>query len=149
MIALAGIMPRHNVLEPSAGTGAIVEHLSWNHAVTAVELNKRNYDRLSAFYGEHVTCLNRDFLLHDFCGVLFDRVVMNPPHKNCVTHIEKAAALLREGGRLVALIHVRYADEISSFLPDVRKYYLPRDTFSLNDEYIESVIIVWDKGDKV
>jgi 16S rRNA A1518/A1519 N6-dimethyltransferase RsmA/KsgA/DIM1 with predicted DNA glycosylase/AP lyase activity len=144
MAALADIIIHDRVLEPSAGTGAIVEAVSvYAQNITAIELNKPMFAELVESYPS-VECLNTNFLRYSFDN-LFDRVVMNPPHKNCVEHVRHAADQLAEGGRLVALLHATYCDEICKILPDVRFYHLPRETFVIGDNYIEAVIAVWDK----
>jgi 16S rRNA A1518/A1519 N6-dimethyltransferase RsmA/KsgA/DIM1 with predicted DNA glycosylase/AP lyase activity len=144
MAALADITIHDRVLEPSAGIGAIVEALEV-HAryITAIELNKKMFADLIDSHPS-VECLNTNFLCQKFDN-LFDRVVMNPPHRNCVTHVSHAASQLAEGGRLVALLHAAYRDEICKILHDVRFYHLPRETFVIDNSYIEAVIAVWDK----
>jgi tRNA1(Val) A37 N6-methylase TrmN6 len=147
MIALADISSHHSILEPSAGTGAIVVELEKRYGcgtVLALELNKECYKQLAIV----TECgkINADFLKYQF-EYVFDRVVMNPPHRRCVEHVVKAASLLTDRGRLVALIHATYADEIAKHLRDVRFYYLPRETFVLEGNYVEACIAVFDKGD--
>jgi hypothetical protein len=72
---------------------------------------------------------------------------MNPPHRKCIAHIEKAASLLRHGGRLVALVHLDQAITVSKIFDNVRIYRLPSSTFVIEDKVIEAAIVVMDKGD--
>lgn len=143
MVALAQVEEDHTVLEPSAGTGSLIKACCYGK-ITAIELNKGLFNGLPKFLIHNA--LNVDFLTYDFGETTFNRVIMNPPHKRCVEHVAKAASLLDEDdGRLVVLVHAVYVAEIETFLQNVRKYSLPRETFMVDDKYIESTIIVWDK----
>ena len=153
MVALANIASHHTVLEPSAGTGAIIEALSetakWG--ITAIELNKENFIKLKKSFPYYdVVYLNKDFMRYDFEGASFDRIVMNPPHNHCLTHFVKAAELLSSGGRIVALFHKNYSTSIQEIYADtwldVRLYSCDSKTFVLpSGENIEASIIVGDK----
>lgn len=109
MVELAGIRNGSRVLEPSAGTGAIMRALReapGGRAVrTAVEINGRLVDALR-LREEGAEVLHADFLS---CSVeqlgLFDAVLMNPPFANAadIQHIEHAVGFLKPGGTLVAI----------------------------------------------
>jgi phospholipid N-methyltransferase len=108
---MADIQPGHFVLEPSAGTGALLGaigtrwkgHNPERGAVHAVELNRS------------LACaLERDFPLTTVdCGdflewvapVKFDRIIMNPPFQDGadIKHILRARSMLAPGGKLVAI----------------------------------------------
>jgi len=106
MIEKADIYSSHTVLEPSAGTGAIMrEVLPLCMTVKGIELNadlaialqKRGFD---------VVCA--DFLVSNFGeGDKFDRILMNPPFKDGqdIDHVIHAFDhCLEEGGRMVAIM---------------------------------------------
>ena len=104
MVELAGIEAGHRVLEPSAGTGALIAAIRQVQGVylAAVEINGELASKLDANLP-----LCGDFLdvkLADFHSP-FDRIVMNPPFANGadIQHIKHAARMLKPGGRLVAL----------------------------------------------
>lgn len=107
VIELADIRPGHRVLEPSAGTGALLDLLPDVQAggfVTAVEISRDLAQHLrEKFPAVSVYCA--DFL--DLNGELgrFDRIIMNPPFKDAddIRHINHARAKLTPGGRLVAI----------------------------------------------
>jgi protein-L-isoaspartate O-methyltransferase len=94
------------VLEPSAGTGALLSVLNpAGHGTTqAVEINPTLANELHRkFPLIGVVCA--DFLS---CGSelgTFDRVIMNPPFANGqdIHHIEHALTFLKDGGKLVAV----------------------------------------------
>lgn len=108
MVALAGIEPGHRVLEPSAGTGRLLDAMPTWAQVTAVE---KVADLQALLYARFpgMTLKGRDFLActcHQLGGP-FDRVVMNPPFERGtdVRHILHAQSLLAPGGLLVALCY--------------------------------------------
>ena len=106
MAQIADIQPGALVLEPSAGTGNLLEPLraigarSW-----AIEINANLCgDLVRRFPLGHV--VQADFLTWTPApGVLFDAIVMNPPFVGGVdiAHITRAMGFLKPGGRLVAI----------------------------------------------
>jgi tRNA A58 N-methylase Trm61 len=104
VVELADIQPGMTVLEPSAGTGALLDAIGMHAGVTTVEINHTLTESLRLRYPFHdVRCA--DFLtLGDELGQ-FDRIVMNPPfdHGTDIDHIKHAFAKLAPGGRLVAI----------------------------------------------
>ncbi|EGF93077.1 methyltransferase type 11 [Asticcacaulis biprosthecium C19] len=107
VIALAHLEPGLSVLEPSAGTGNMVQRiLDAGCRVLAVEFLPRNFKQLAMnITGDGLVALCCDFLALDIPD-LFDRVVMNPPFAKQVDmdHVLRALAFLRPGGRLVAVM---------------------------------------------
>jgi phospholipid N-methyltransferase len=116
MVEIAEIEPGHKILEPSAGTGAILDQIISKNAEAdffAVELNHRLAESLATKYywrGTREDGFCRNVLQGDFlecAGNLgqFDRVIMNPPFENGsdIVHIMHARTMLAPGGRLVAL----------------------------------------------
>jgi SAM-dependent methyltransferase len=132
LVDLADVQPGHRILEPSAGTGAIVSAIMNRLTgpdcgrLVAVEVDPRlaqglEDDRARRLYAtEHnygIACA--DFLT---CAVdpprapeshapgtlvfgRFDRIVMNPPFAGGadIAHIQHARTFLRPDGRLVAV----------------------------------------------
>ena len=110
MIEAADIEPGQRILEPSAGTGRLIEAVGaardWQFTLTAVEVNGALVSQLrEAFRPENVTVKQADFLSLDGELGKFDRIVMNPPFEKGkdIRHIEHAITMLKPGGRLVAL----------------------------------------------
>jgi protein-L-isoaspartate O-methyltransferase len=99
VIELAEIEPGHAILEPSAGTGALLAALPSGCRVVAVEINHGLADALTADE------IHRADFLETKPGE-FDRVVMNPPFANAadIKHVKHALAMLKPGGRLVAIV---------------------------------------------
>lgn len=107
MVDLAMLSPGGNVLEPSAGRGAIIKAMpTGSTRICAVELNPDFIEDLGKNMGiSHL--IHDDFLKLQapIRGELFDAVIMNPPFsKNQDTkHIRHAWNFLKPGGRLVAI----------------------------------------------
>ena len=108
VIELARLEGGERVLEPSAGTGSLLDAISASGVLcetTAVEINHTLAEQLRARRPapHFVEC--RNFLsLNGELG-LFDRIVMNPPFENGsdIKHIRHALGKLKGGGRLVAV----------------------------------------------
>lgn len=115
----------HACLEPSAGHGALAEHMPKD--TLCLELSPLHCEILSA-KGQNVECC--DFLEHK--GE-YDRILMNPPFSEgrAKAHIEHARSMLKQGGRLVAIapaslrgklcsegFDVKYSDDIRGAFVD-------------------------------
>lgn len=102
LVALLG-EPRR-VLEPSAGLGRLLDHLTCG--AVAVEIAPQLCAELYEQNRARVTILQRDFLTLTPAEVgLFDGIAMNPPFhmRSDIAHIEHAAQFLSPGGTLAAL----------------------------------------------
>jgi phospholipid N-methyltransferase len=115
VVAEADIQPGDEVLEPSAGTGSLLERIadymdSDPVQVTAVEINAKLTDALTRNW-PHATVICGDFLAWNgnipgqAARASFNRIVVNPPFANGIdiTHIKHALTFLAPGGRLVAI----------------------------------------------
>lgn len=105
LITRAALGPGQEMLEPSAGTGAIAAATApFVAAVDCIELAEGNAAEIrAAGYARTVTTA-------DFLAVPpspgYDRVIMNPPFAggNDVRHVRHALGFVRPGGRLVAVM---------------------------------------------
>ena len=112
VVDLAQIEPGQRVLEPSAGTGALLGaiggrmfgHNPERGEVVAVEINQALADRLRDEF-PLTDVRAADFLKCNGDLGKFDRIIMNPPFKNGddIRHILHARNFLNPGGRLVAI----------------------------------------------
>lgn len=104
VVEFADIEPGQLVLEPSAGTGALLKALPEGHRAHAVEINEALAQGLRERF-PHCPVACRDFLEIPASSCAFDRIVMNPPFQNGadIKHIRHALTFLKPGGRLVAI----------------------------------------------
>lgn len=118
MVQVAGCMAGQRILEPSAGTGNLIE-AAVNAAtgfdcceVVAIEKSAALVENLKAMRNLWLYANDSNFGIHcgDFLSFTaplkkFHRVIMNPPFKNGedIKHIRHAMGFLAPGGRLVAL----------------------------------------------
>ncbi len=114
LVDMAEIGPEHTVLEPSAGQGGLADLLPKDRT-TCVEVAELNAKVLEA---KGHTVVHADFLVWsarpDLVGT-FDRVVMNPPFSDgrATAHTEAAAALVKPGGILVAILPSGHATRLT------------------------------------
>lgn len=106
MVSYADIEEKSRILEPSAGTGNILNAImDKNKGIPiAIEISPALCEILkNKFPLTDVHC--RDFLAHDCGKWKYDRIIMNPPFKNGedIKHILHALTMLKDGGILVAI----------------------------------------------
>lgn len=161
---LADIMVEHadleysdQILEPSAGQGAIVKAINQNHwfvhpdRVECYEIMNINRTKLRNSGIEH-KMLGNDFLQAPD-EPLYDKIIANPPFsKNQdIDHIYKMYSLLKDGGRIVTLsgTHWTFASEnkcvqfrewINEIGAEVCE--LPKDVFKASGTNIETLLII-------
>jgi len=145
MVALADVQPGQRVLEPSAGTGALLGALAQVGAddVLAIEINPKLASRLDATKAG-VRCA--DFLQCNGDAGAFDRIVMNPPFKDAIDirHIEHALGMLKPSGRLVAIC-ANGPKQQERLRPLATSWeVLPSDTFAGTS--VNAALFVIDKG---
>jgi tRNA1(Val) A37 N6-methylase TrmN6 len=111
MVSFADILPEHDVLEPSAGTGRLLDAIQTTGARWfAVEINHSLCEALARTYG-YEDGINKRVLQGDFLEMgpdhlgTFDRILMNPPFErgSDIEHILHARRLLKSDGKLVAI----------------------------------------------
>ncbi|EBZ4937776.1 class I SAM-dependent methyltransferase [Salmonella enterica subsp. enterica serovar Java] len=136
IIDLAEITDSDRILEPEAGTGAIlraIREVAPLARCDAVELNAALAAHLrAAFPGVNVWC--GDFLEYQPEN-LYSKILMNPPfqHVQDIRHIQHALTLLESGGILTAVcLNGPRQQKILKPLADVWEP-LPRGTFTYTD----------------
>ncbi len=145
VVELANVRPGHSVLEPSAGTGALLNALPTIRPggfVVAVEINHQLAEMLRPI-ADSVRC--SDFLtLGDDLGT-FDRIVMNPPFEAAsdIRHVLHALKFLKPGGRLVSIVAAgpRQREKLA---PLGQWIDLPDDSFAVAGTNVRTAVIVID-----
>jgi predicted RNA methylase len=104
VVAMCEIEPHHSVLEPSAGTGALLKPIGRKDNVLAVEIDEKMANDLT---NEGYDVFNASFEEVAARIPLVDRIVMNPPFgpkQKDIHHIMMAYNLLKKGGIMVAIM---------------------------------------------
>lgn len=106
MVELAELQERNRILEPSAGTGNILQAIitADKGLPMAIEINDALAENLAKRF-PLTPVIGKDFLTCNGELGKFDRILMNPPFENGsdIKHIKHALAFLNPGGRLVAI----------------------------------------------
>lgn len=158
VVELARIEPYMAVLEPSAGSGALLHAIARTGILTAnvaVELDRKHEKSLNALANLDDESL---YIGHDFMAFAvmdrwqFDRVVMNPPftRQQDAQHIAAAYTLLKPGGRLVAVASAAVKFRDTEAYRWVRQHATeiidnPEGTFKASGTNVNTVIVVIDK----
>lgn len=163
VIRAASIDPHHEVLEPSAGNGALAMSAAAclrRGSVVTYELRDSGdavgwwSDGGPANIGPHVGV---DFLTVDPPVDLFDRVVMNPPftRQQDIAHVAHALRFVKPGGRLVSVMSpaFEWRDDAKSVAfraaLDLQEAWtvekLPAGSFKASGTSIDTVLLTVDR----
>ncbi len=148
-VSYADIRAGDRVLEPSAGTGALLEAIRFQSSnAVAVEINGALADGLRKRYSA-LDVRTLDFLSCNGDLGKFDRVVMNPPFENGadIKHINHALSMLKPGGKLVAICAAgpRQRAAFESVADHFEE--LPAGSFAAQGTNVNTALIVITKGD--
>lgn len=110
VVEWADIKPGEQVLEPSAGQGAIADQITKNAIIYCVDISKLHCDILKSKDYKYVEC--KDFLEY-YPAKIFSKICMNPPFsdKRAEMHVKHASGLLKDGGVLVAVLPASYKNK--------------------------------------
>jgi hypothetical protein len=163
------------VLEPSAGTGAlvlaIITHFGPDHVrVVAVERDPGRFEELKELHAmanglgspDVLFATRGDFLKDIELVEPVDGVVMNPPFDRSGIHLKhfwKAWSMLRPGGRIAAILppsvsfrqdeaHVHFREQILEH-PDTTVEHLPTGTFADAGTQIATIMVSATKSTQV
>jgi cyclopropane fatty-acyl-phospholipid synthase-like methyltransferase len=158
VVELAGIQPGHRILEPSAGTGRLLDAairaglgFDCGVRVVAVEINRELAGALLDMRQRWLYANDTNFEVRcaDFLSCngdlgVFDRIVMNPPFENGddIRHIEHAHRMLKPGGRL-ASVCANGPRQRERFLPVADTWVdLPPGSFQQSGTTVNAAIVV-------
>ena len=118
LIVMAGIETHHRCLEPSAGTGSLARQMNRN--TLCIEFSSLN---CLVMKEKGLNVINEDFLKFS-SKEKFDRICMNPPffRGSYKPHVFKAIKLLKEGGRLAAILPSNAIAEIKEELESCKSF---------------------------
>ncbi len=152
MVEIAVLEPHHWVLEPSAGTGAILREIRkvvTGDTVVCIEINRELAQAVDAHCADFLT------LTATGLGTTFDRILMNPPFANGqdIEHVMHAFTMLAVGGVLVAIMSAgtkfRSDRKATAFRALVDEHGemedLPEDTFKDQGTGVRTVLVTLRK----
>lgn len=158
IIKEAEIQDGHTVLEPSAGTGAILSALFAETTTTpdqvkAVEINssvcRQFRQRFPTTPIQEADFLSLNGELGDF-----DRILMNPPFSAEIEHVQHAFDHLKKGGKLVAIMSEGPFFRSDKKAENFRQWFeeiggtsekLPRDTFKESGTSVSTRLVTIEK----
>jgi len=152
LIELAEIEPGMQVLEPSAGQGAIALACAEQGAdVDCVELMEANYKVLCAY--DRLKRVRHGCFLESGVIQAYDRIVMNPPFMKQadIRHILHALKFLKSGGTLVSVMGAGVMFRQNKLTVDFREmvqkmggYFepIPDESFKESGTMVRTVIVV-------
>lgn len=154
LVALADIKPNMTLLEPSAGTGNLLDEIPVKCQILGIEPLMQNSDVLRKKGYNHCVETFEEFAEHS--SQKFDRVLMNPPYsgQRDVKHFMMAYKMLKNNGVLAAIISenaLYYETDLSKnfrkFLKDNNAYIenVPIRSFEESGTTIETVIVTIKK----
>ncbi|MHC1728538.1 MAG: methyltransferase [Syntrophobacteraceae bacterium] len=161
VIDFADIHTSHSILEPSAGTGALLAPLGEPKDlldtldIVCVEIQPPNVKILRT---KGYPCGQADFL-KCYSNRLFDRVIMNPPFAKQadVDHVMHAYKFLKPGGRLVSIMSAgvnfrdnKKAQAFNDLLADTdgEIHQNPDGSFKASGTMVNTVTVVIDKPEE-
>lgn len=138
----------HSILEPSAGSGNIVEAIKKKEKFYSSTYNKVNYDidcieadqnLQSILKGKNFRVVYNDFLTYDTMKE-YDIIIMNPPFSNGCKHLLKALEMQqRNGGAIVCLLN---AETLKNPCTNDRQYLQRKLTeYNAKVEFIQDAFI--------
>ena len=138
----------HSILEPSAGSGNIVEAIKKKEKFYSSTYNKVNYDidcieadqnLQSILKGKNFRVVYNDFLTYDTMKE-YDIIIMNPPFSNGCKHLLKALEMQqRNGGAIVCLLN---AETLKNPCTNDRQYLQRKLTeYNAKVEFIQDAFL--------
>lgn len=156
LIELARIVPGMDVLEPSAGAGAIVRGIVEAGGIPhAFEIDNLLRMKLEGSGLMQFPVARGDFLTFEPGEPFADRVVMNPPFAKLadIDHVMHAVKFLKPGGRLVSVMSAgikfrsgRKAEAFQDFLVQrgAEIIVLPEGSFKESGTGVNTLIVAFD-----
>jgi len=155
MMEVGDIHPRHKVLEPQAGAGAIVDMLK-EYSINDVDCIEYNYSLRELLEEKGYRIFGADFFDY-WCAPIYDRIIMNPPFGKLIEcdHIQHAFEMLKTPGILVSVVPpsyeynstkkaVAFRDWLNSTI-SWWKVDLPKDSFKESGTGVNTQLLVITK----
>lgn len=153
MAELARLRPGQKILEPSAGTGSLLESILSVDPMadcTAMEIEDVLCQHLRKTF-PNVKVLHDNFFITSKLDKGYDRILMNPPFLLAldIKHIQLAISLLNPGGRLVAICAdgPRQNDSLRPLVREAGGIWepLPAGTFKNAGTMVRTALLTFEK----
>lgn len=152
MIDAADIRPGMSILEPSAGSGAILDQIADTGCKVIVFERHASLREVLTLKG--YTLASTDFMDSEWFTA--DRVLMNPPfeHAQDIHHVRRAFGHLTPGGRLVAVMSPGPFYRQDALATEFRAWFdalggektdIPAGAFKESGTGVATVLVVLDK----
>ena len=154
-VLAAQVRPGDLVLEPSAGTGLMaVLAQACGARLTLNELSDHRAALLDGLFAEAARSRHDAVHLKDLLAATgsFDAVLVNPPFKALVAHLQAGLAVLADGGRLAAIVPTRlFEDEAALAILArqggvVARIAFPPRAYVGHGTSVETGLLVIDRG---
>lgn len=158
VVALAELQPGMSVLEPSAGDGALARLCAEVVGIDRVDCYEIQPELTQKLMEQGFITVFDDFLTIEFepDGMLYDRVVMNPPfeRQQDIDHVLHAWQFLKPGGRLISIMSAgvvfrenRKTVEFRSFVESNGGRFItnPDDAFKPSGTQVRTITLVMDR----
>ena len=137
--------PQPPILEPSAGTGDLIQafgkahnsrYRAWNYSVGDLHCVELNPERAATLKGEGFKVVWDDFLTFNPL-MPYQTIIMNPPFHDGAKHLLKALAILADGGEIACILN---AETIRNPYTNERKALIQQleDAENYQVEYVQS-----------
>lgn len=155
MLDNINIKPGDKVLEPSAGSGAILDAIKQHEPGANLECCEINPTLREILTLKGYTVKESNFL--ELNSGSYDAVLMNPPFEKLqdAEHIQKAYNMLKPGGRLVAIMSPSAFFRMDKKSESFRSWFytnngleidLPENSFKESGTGVNTKLIVIDRG---
>ena len=161
MLEFADIQPGMRILEPSAGTGAILDAIRTQYPEAepaAIEVNTTLCEVLDR---KGYNVMQADFLMYQYFETedkpdLYDLILMNPPFEKLqdADHVTHAYNQLAKGGRLISIMSPATFQNASKKTRQWREWFedlggecfeLPEGSFKSSGTGVNSRLVIIDK----
>ena len=158
LVELADIQPGQKILEPSAGTGNLIQAIyskvqaDWV-ILQAVEINGelvrtiQEYRQKVLYSNDYNFRIEQADFLEWYGTETYHRIVMNPPFENAsdIKHVLRAYSLLKPGGKLAAIV-ANGPRQQEQLKPIASKWIdLPAGSFAASSTNVNTAMILLEQ----
>lgn len=125
-----------NILEPSAGTGNLANAIKSKYTVYTDDVKldciEVNYELAEYLKSKSYNVFNCDFLEFK-TNKKYDLIIMNPPFKDLLNHLNKALELLKPNGQLLCIVPNLTQTKYKKFIDKTGAFYYNNLNFDFTE----------------